>query len=278
MSLLSLLVGGVACWYSPEKRNPQILWITLLVVCMFVFIYYAAGHLIWATWIRNSAVIIWSNWTPIFAAAAAGTCWRLHETPRWRRVILAGALTLITIASVLWPFLGMALRDQPQGGNQWEGQVAMQTFWSTCSPAAGATFLKAGGVPASEAKLIPRCLTAASGTPALGLYRGVKITANESGRNVIAEKSTIDRLLDGNQFPAILLVALPMTGVEDPRYADEWGWIPGTGHSVVALAANGDGVIVGDPAVGREYWKREDLEVLWRGEMIRFANETTETD
>ena len=69
-----------------------------------------------------------------------------------------------------------------------------------------------------------------------------------------------------------------MTGVEDPRYADEWGWIPGTGHSVVALAANGDGVIVGDPAVGREYWKREDLEVLWRGEMIRFANETTETD
>lgn len=278
MSLLSLIAGSVACWYLPEKQNPQIVWITLFVVGMFVFIYYAAGHLIWATWIRSTAVIIWSNWTPLFAAAAAGTCWRLHQTPRWRRFILAGSLTLITMASVLWPFLGMVLREQPQGGNQWEGQVAMQTFWSTCSPAAGATFLRAGGVSASEAELIPRCLTTSSGTPALGLYRGLKITANQNGRDVIAEISTIDQLMDGKQFPAILLVALPLTGVEDRRYEDNWGWIPGTGHSVVALAANGDGLLIGDPAVGREYWNREELEILWRGEMIRFAEDLPEAN
>ncbi len=54
------------------------------------------------------------------------------------------------------------------------------------------------------------------------------------------------------------------------RFKDEWGWIPGTGHSVVALGFAADGhLVVADPAIGLEHWSMDQLEILWQGNGIR---------
>jgi hypothetical protein len=145
----------------------------------------------------------------------------------------------------------------------------MQTSWATCSPAAAATLLRAEGMATSEAEMIPLCLTDSAGTPTLGLYRGVKLMADRHGQVVEILNGTVDELLDDGDWPVLLAVKLPF-GVDDRRYADQWGWIPGMGHSVVAMGRTSDGrVIIGDPSVGLEAWSETDLRVLWHGDGLR---------
>jgi hypothetical protein len=272
VSLVSFLAGLLAFRWSPTDRQRQMLIITFATAGMFAFLFYAAGRLYWAILIPNSAAIIWSNWTPLLSAIAAGVCAGIADTPRWRRALLSAALATTAVAAVLWPMLNVWLRPPPPGGNVWEHGVAIQTGWATCSPAAAATFLRAGGIWVSESEMVPRCLTDASGTPTLGLYRGLKITAQQHSRDVEALRLDLEELMSSSQFPIFIMVKLPRSGVDDPRYETNWGWVPGLGHSVVVLGKDdADGVLIGDPAIGLESWRRQDLEVLWHGDAIRFV-------
>ena len=120
--------------------------------------------------------------------------------------------------------------------------------------------------------MIPLCLTDYAGTPALGLYRGVKLVANRNQRRVEIVDRSLERLLKDNDWPVLMAVRLPF-GVDDPRFADEWGWIPGTGHSVVALGRTPDGgLVIADPAIGLESWPKSKLETLWQGNGIRLRD------
>ncbi|TWT83236.1 hypothetical protein CA13_47010 [Planctomycetes bacterium CA13] len=274
-TILSLsLVVGLVCGgrFYPQEGQKPILAITLVVSAMFAFLFYAAGRLFWARWIENSAVIEWSNWTPLLAAAAAGWVFRLPQTPLWRRVGLSLLLGLAAVLAGLWPFLGIWLRPATPAGHQLAQGITLQTSWATCSPAAASTFLRAGGIEATEQDLIPLCLTDSSGTPTLGLYRGVKLMANQNGRDVQAVSMTLDQLESDDDWPVLIMVKLPEFGVDLSLYADQWGWIPGLGHTVVALGRTPQGhFVIGDPSVGRELWTRENLEVLWHGDAIRFG-------
>jgi hypothetical protein len=270
VGIICVAVGVGAAMNAPQGRQAQMLWIAVATFGMFAFLLYAAGRLYWARLVPDSAVIVWSNWTPILAALAAGICFRLADTPRWRRISMTLSLAGVSLAAILWPFLGIALRPQPSGGNAWNGPVAMQTSWATCSPAAAATFLNAGGMQVSEAEMIPRCLTDASGTPTLGLYRGVKLVANQYDRDIHVLSMSLEELIASDKWPVLLLVELPR-GAEDPRYEKEWGWIPGLGHSVVALSRDRkNGIVIADPSIGLEIWSRDDMQVLWHGDAIAF--------
>ncbi len=117
--------------------------------------------------------------------------------------------------------------------------------------------------------MIPLCLTDRSGTPTLGLYRGIKLMADRNGRQVEVVDRQLAKLLEDNDWPVYLAVQLPY-GVDDRRYADQWGWIPGMGHSVVALGRTSNGgIIIGDPSVGLERWTEADLKILWHGDGVR---------
>ena len=145
----------------------------------------------------------------------------------------------------------------------------MQTSWATCSPAAAATLFRGEGITVSEAEMIPLCLTDYAGTPTLGLYRGVKLIANRNDRRVVLLDGGLTRLINDDDWPVLLSVRLPF-GVEDRRFVEQWGWIPGMGHSVVVLGRTNDGdFIVGDPAVGLEVWSKADLDLLWGGVGMR---------
>jgi hypothetical protein len=145
----------------------------------------------------------------------------------------------------------------------------MQSSWATCSPAAAATLLNAEGITVSEREMIPLCLTDYHGTPTLGLYRGVKLIANRNNRRVEIIDRHLEQLLRDDDWPVLISVRLPF-GVDDPRFADEWGWIPGTGHAVVGLGRTPDGgFLIADPAVGLERWSKPKLEKLWQGNGLR---------
>ena len=267
ISVLAALLTSQLLYRS--EGQSVILGITLAVFATVVFQIYASGQLFWAKVFPTSAAIIYSNLAAIFAALAAGWAWRLPETPLWRRAGLSSVLGVAALIAICWPLCSIVLRPPPEGKSDWAQGVAMQSSWATCSPAAAATFLTAEGIPVDEREMVPLCLTDRSGTSTLGLYRGIKVVADRHERNVEIVDRDLAKLLEDDDWPVLMAVRLPF-GVDDPRYANEWGWIPGMGHSVVALGRGPEGtVIIGDPSVGLEAWTVDDLQILWHGVGMR---------
>ncbi|TWU05574.1 cysteine peptidase family C39 domain-containing protein [Stieleria varia] len=270
MILVSLASGLLTGRYLySDKGQRTIACLATAVIGMVFFLFYASGQLFWAKIVPSSAAIIYTNLAAVFAALAAGWAWRLPKTPMWRRSIMTVLLACGSLAAILWPLLSMAVRPPPTGGDQWKDGVAMQTSWATCSPAAAATLFRAEEIDVSESEMIPLCLTDSSGTPTLGLYRGVKLIANRNGHDVELLDGSIPDLLSSDDWPVLLAVELAY-GEEDRTYVEQWGWIPGMGHSVVALGRGPNGgVLIGDPSVGLEEWTEKDMEVLWHGVGLR---------
>lgn len=263
-------VSAAAAWLSAnrfhtDKPQRAVLLLAMSVFATFMFLLYFAGQLFWARIVPSSAAIIYSNLAAVFAGLGAGWSWRLPGTPSWRRAVLAVLLGLTSLTAILWPLLSMALRPPPDGSDKWVGPVAMQSSWATCSPAAAATLLAAEGIRVSEREMVPLCLTDYDGTPTLGLYRGVKLMAARHKRGVEIIDRRLENMLGEDDWPVLISVRLPF-GVDDPRFADEWGWIPGMGHAVVVLGRTPEGdFIVGDPAIGMERWSESKLQTLWQG-------------
>jgi hypothetical protein len=270
MSCVCAVAALVAARYlSTDKGQSVMLCLALSIVASIFFLLYFAGQLFWARIVPSSAAIIYTNLAALFAGLGAGWAWRLPRTPQWRQVGMAVALGGASLAAILWPLLSITLRPPPAGQNKWEGPVAMQTSWATCSPAAAATLLTAEGISVSERDMIPLCLTDYDGTPTLGLYRGIKLVATRNQRRVEIVDRSLDRLLVENDWPVLAAVRLPR-GVDDPRFEQEWGWIPGMGHSAVILGRSPDGqFVVADPAVGLELWSESKLKTLWNGSGLR---------
>nr|WP_246152022.1 peptidase C39 [Rubripirellula reticaptiva] len=270
MIAISLTLGLLtAKFFYTVKGQWTMLGLAMSVLAMVYFLFYGSGQLILARIVPSSAAIVYTNFAAFFAAMGAGWAWRLPETPMWRRAGLSLLLCGASLAATCWPLLSIAVRPPPNGGDDWENGVARQTSWATCSPAAAATLFHGEGIEISERELIPLCLTDSSGTPTLGLYRGVRLVAKEYGRSVTIVEPSLQRLISDDDWPVLIAVELPF-GVEDRRYADQWGWIPGMGHSVVALGRTEDGgFLIGDPSVGLEIWREDDMKLLWHGNGIR---------
>jgi hypothetical protein len=265
----ALAAAIVATRLYSDVGQWTMLGLTVSTFAMVIFLLYGSGQLFWARVIPVSAAIIYSNFAAIFAAMAAGWAWRLPSVPQWRRATLATLLSISSVVAILWPLLSIALRPPPLGGSQWSQGVALQTSWATCSPAAAATLFRGEGITVSEAEMIPLCLTDYAGTPTLGLYRGIKLIANRHDRRVVLLDGGLTRLVADDDWPVLLSVRLPF-GVEDRRFVEQWGWIPGMGHSVVVLGRTNEGdFIIGDPAVGLEIWSKADLDLLWAGVGMR---------
>ncbi len=270
MGAVSLASGLFAAMFAYSDRGQRTMaCLAIAVIAMVFFLFYASGQLYWAAYVSSSAAIIYTNLAAIFAALAAGWAWRLPKTPTWRRASMTLMLAVGSVAAIIWPLLSIAVRPPPSGGDQWSNGVAMQTSWATCSPAAAATLFLAEGIQVSESQMIPLCLTDSSGTPTLGLYRGIKLIADQNRRKVELLDGTYSDLINHNDWPVLLAVELPY-GVKDRRYVEQWGWIPGMGHSVVALGQSPrGGILIGDPSVGLEEWTEADMKVLWHGVGLR---------
>lgn len=267
VSAAAIVVSARFLYSTKGQRG--ILLLTLAIFSTFFFLLYLNGQLFWARIVPSSAAIIYTNLAAIFAGLGSGWSWRLPDTPAWRRACVAIALGLTSLIAIFWPMLSIELHPPPEGSDNWDGPVAMQSSWATCSPAAAVTLLNAKGIRISEREMIPLCLTDYDGTPTLGLYRGVKLVAERNDRQVEIIDRSLQSFLHATDWPALIAVRLPF-GVDDPRFTEEWGWIPGMGHSVVVFGRTPDGeFIVADPSTGLEQWPESQMELLWQGDGLR---------
>ena len=105
-----------------------------------------------------------------------------------------------------------------------------------------------------------------------GLYRGLRLKTDGTPWKVEVFRGDV-AALRAWPGPAILSVRLDRGGGVDPRYERLWGWTPGLNHTVVFYRFRGDGKAdVGDPSVGREHWRAEDVRVLWHGDGMRLVS------
>lgn len=269
MAVATLMLGTAGLWIGRHhSRRRTTLLLALTVGFMLIF----ARSLLDSGWMLRllpfSNAIVLANWQLPATGLVTGLAWHLLPRPVWRR-----CLVILPLAALgIWRFYGPLGGDKPNIRNRWSGDVCLQSSFSSCTPAAAATLLRAAGIEASEAEMSELCLTRNRGTTFHGLYRGLKLkTVGTPWRvEVVPADLRILRSLDG---PVLLNVGLPRnpTGI-DPRYQQNWGWTPGTSHSVVLLGRLPAGKIeMADPAYGREEWNDSALDTLWRGQALRLV-------
>lgn len=189
--------------------------------------------------------------------------------PLWRRCLLTVPLAAIGIWRLYGPLAGTPPGDIQ---DRWGDGVCLQSSYGSCGAAAAATLLQLAGINATEAEMAELCLTRPHGTTLHGLYRGVKLKTAGTAWRVEIVGGPVAALRESS-MPVLLNVGLPLnTAGLDPRYKEDWGWTPGSSHSVVLLGFRSDGrVEIADPAVGREHWFETGLETLWRGQGLRLV-------
>jgi hypothetical protein len=266
MLLASIAVGALTIRYSRAFSQRATTACGVLVGAgMIFYVKELWGKALLAALIPHSALIIWGNWFPLSAAFLVGITWTHGYGSRLRRVLFGLAVYLVSLYSVIEPFLGEA----PQCRDAWIGPACLQTSPETCSAAAASTLLARHRVAAQESEMAQLCLTRA-GTTWLGLYRGLMLKTEGRGLKVDVFECSADTVLTDFRGPAVLSVGLPDDRPFPQWYVDEWGWQVGIRHSVVLLEILPNGsLIVADPAVGIELWTKADLEILWLGRGIR---------
>jgi ABC-type bacteriocin/lantibiotic exporter with double-glycine peptidase domain len=206
------------------------------------------------------------NWIPLITAFLFGLGWQKIRGIR-------KFFYLLPLASVcLYSSYGFFLESTLDCYNNWKDGVCLQSSEAGCGPACAASLLKFYYIESDEAEMATLCLSRNSGTRLYGLYRGLKIKTVKTQWDAEIFTWTLDELRAKGTSPLILRVRLEKNAKVDPRYQNEWGWIPGVTHTVLFYGfKENDKVEIGDPAVGREHWHVNSLKVLWHGQGIRLV-------
>ena len=214
-----------------------------------------------------SAVIVYGHWLLPAVCFLAGLAWGSGTGRAVRKGVLIAPFLLLCV----YQSYGWVVSDPPPTDDRWKDGVCWQTSSASCSAAAAATLLRAHGIDATESEMAQLCLTRSGGTPMHGLYRGLKLKTAGTAWRVEPFRADVDSLRKEAR-PVILSVRLDNGEGVDPRYEQAWGWTPGVSHTVVLFGFRPDQKVeVGDPSVGREHWRVQDVDVLWHGDAIRLV-------
>lgn len=250
----------------------------MVVVVMVAYGYLMFGQLWIVKWIPAPAVVVLSNWIPLFLSALAGLTWLRLKQNSFRRTVAVCVLLVAACYSVKYQFPAAP----PQCQDEWaqplvtmEWPVCLQTTPWTCSAASSATILNTLGVKTTEQEMAELCLTQ-SGTSWLGLYHGLSVKLPE-GSSVEFFQTDIDGLPEMvSSGPVLLCCRLdPSVAKIVPQYVSNDGWTPGLAHSVVYFGKQAGLHIVGDPSRGYEFWTAKDLNILWTGSGLRVQGDST---
>ena len=216
-----------------------------------------------------SGLPIVANWLPLFGSILAALAFSgMDDRGVFRRSIPCVAIAGMCLASLAWPVLGSA----PECGDRWIGRTCLQTTPVTCSAASAATLLRAHGIDATEQEMARLCLTRDSGTPWMGLYRGLTLKTEGTPWRVEIVTTDVDALRDSTAPASILIAELESEADDNSQLREACGWIPGQSHAVVFYGfATKKTLYMGDPTMGPELWLRSDLETLWSGIMVRLV-------
>lgn len=267
------VVTFFVCSWALQKASSIMLDVLAVITMLLIaaYVYLVWGQLWIVKWIPYASVIVLSNWFPILLAILGAILWqRLRNKELWRRAPAQLALLGITVWSVIY----VIPRTPPECGDEWieprgrfPFRVCRQTTPETCSAAATATLLGVIGIQTNEAEMSRLCLTQ-RGTTWLGIYHGLSVKLDGTGRRVEFFEGSVDDLVKRCQERPVLLCC-ELTDIVDaavPEYQGEAGWKPGVLHSVVCFGMLDGEFLIGDPSQPRlERWSRRDMINLWTG-------------
>ena len=251
---LYALGARVAC-----RVRPRTAILIAAVVCVallaYVYLLMDSPALTWVLPVTD--VVVWGGWLPPLAAFVAGIAWTRIPGGRLRRGASCAALVAVALYGNFWHLAG----PRPPAANQWANGVCLQTSQASCSAACAATLLDAHGIETTEEEMVALCLTRRTGTSLHGLYRGLKIKTAGTAWDVEVFACAPEELPGKLAGPVILSVGLDNRAGLDPRYARNWGWLPGVRHSVVLFAYTGDGRV---EMVDRTWELERGVDGIWR--------------
>lgn len=274
--LLTIATGCFWCGSRIARRGrPGLTAIATAtaVGLLVLFSVYVHGCLCLARLLPVSSAIVLGNWIPPGAAFVIGVLSQQRSIPRWRRAILIVALAGLGGSTLA----DSSCSNEAVPGNQWSADgVCIQTASATCSACSAATLLADRGIPASEPEMARLCLSKETGTPLLGLYRGLKLKTRGTPWEVEIIRCGFDELKRLDNLPAVLSVRLGETDVIGTgKLGQDSGRIAGTCHAVVLFGFLPDGrAEIGDPSQYRHdrgYWPVDQLKSAYMGEGIRLV-------
>lgn len=243
-----------------------------LIVVVTTLLY---THFVWhstqlTSLLPFSSLIVLGNWFLPLAAALTGLVWEHMPAGRLRRSLTLGALLASAGYSVLMPFLAEA----PDCGDRWTAEgFCVQTTDESCSAACAASLLAHYGIATTEQEMADLCFSG-GGTTWLGLYRGLKLKTQGTGLDVRVLNVPAAQLRNHATSPMILSVGLERGGQVSRGFELETGWTPGARHSVLMVSHRSSRyaeIVDPSPAIGRERWSEDELELLFRGPAIQLV-------
>jgi predicted double-glycine peptidase len=188
------------------------------------------------SWFYTFRVLPFTDFLPGGIGLLAGVLhsWFEPET-RGEKIVVPAALAIAVLIPFAKPLLDPMELDRLH--DHCDGEVCMQSTFSTCGPSSAATLLKAFGQIASEKQLAREGLTSRGGT----------------------EIWFIARAFERQGFRTQILIQSP-DHLSPPSHAIAGVVLPGrSGHFVAILSETSDEVTIGDPLKGKLVVKRADL-------------------
>ncbi len=241
-----------------------------VVVVILLYAILLHGRLLLARILPVSNVIVLSNMIPLGAGALTGIVLGRRSIPWWRRTAVGMIVTALAWYTVLCDLVGPC---PAVNSPRYHQGLCMQTSRASCSPCCAASLLTEHGIPASEQEMIGLCLTREHGTPALGLYRGLKLKTRGTRWDVEVFRCSLEEMLEANRWPVILVVRLLKPSGHESMRPLRLRWPSRADHAVVVYGITDSAkALIGDPAQGKTRQSLKMLERVWYGEGLRLVD------
>jgi predicted double-glycine peptidase len=244
VTLLTVLGAGVLFYIglflgkAVSRRNR--IWLLLLAIFLaapgLLFALYYTHLFDNAGWFYSFRILRFTEFLPAGMGLLAGVlnAWFEPET-LGEQLVIPGVLTVLVMIPLVKPLLDPIELDRLR--ERCEGEVCMQSTFSTCGPSSAATLLKVLGQITSEKELARECLTSRGGT----------------------EIWYIARAFERRGFRAQVVIQ-PTENLSPPSPAIAGVVLPGgAGHFIAIISGTSDEVTIGDPVKGKLTVKRDNL-------------------
>jgi Peptidase C39 family len=194
-----------------------------------------------AAWFYRLRILPLTEFLPAGIGLLAGVlnAWFEPET-RGEKLMVPTVVLVLVLIPFVKPLLDPIELDRLH--DSCDGEVCMQSTFSTCGPSSAATLLKTFGQAASEKQLASECLTSRGGTEIWYIARaferrGFRTQVLIQSRDALSPPSS-----------AIAGVVLP----------------GGAGHFIAIMSSTSGEVTIGDPMKGKLVVKLADLKNYYR--------------
>lgn len=274
-NLWILILAGAVGWLMSRRKGAALVGIGLSGVSCVLAVLLAIRPDVVVRLIPYSDLTFYSNLYPLTIVLFVPCAFAFVKTRRQRLRMTVWCTLLFLMSFKLYDHHYYSLAESPVTMIDGDG-VCRQSNDYTCSAASLVTYLRLYEVGITEAQAIEMARTKSGhGTTSLGLYRALRIQAEDAGdRHTTIYHITTGELLRRNA-PAIILVGLPSRGQSSSAaaFGRDNNWPAGVYHDVVFMGTDPDHdgrVLIADPDMGLESWPVDHLEYLFRSVAVMY--------